>query len=149
MANPDRDRSYLGTGWAFPPTFTRGGGEVHMRSGEDDVHEAIYVLLMTQLGERVMREDFGADTNRLLFQELNQGLINRTYQAVSHAIETYEHRVRLVDVDLSDTNVNEGTLAVNVVYEIRATNSRHNMVFDFYLNEGLGLQPPAAAPPSE
>ena len=141
MSRTKSERSHLGMGWAFPPTFSAGGGNVRMRQGAEDVHEAVYVLLMTQLGERVMREDFGADTTRLLFSELNQGLINRAHQVVSRAIETYERRVKLIDVDMAESRMEEGTLTISVMYEVRATNSRHNLVFDFYLNEGYGLRP--------
>ena len=51
--------SFLGTGWGFPPTFTRGGGDVQMMSGPEDIHESLQILFSTQPGERLMQDAFG------------------------------------------------------------------------------------------
>jgi len=72
--------SFLGTGWSFPPTFTKGGADLIIVSGPEDIHQSLQILLSTQLGERVMREDFGCDLNVLLFEEVDQSLVQHSDQ---------------------------------------------------------------------
>ena len=62
------DPSFLGTGWSFPPTFTRGGAEVDLVSGADDIEQSLQILLSTRLGERLMQPDFGCDLQQVMFE---------------------------------------------------------------------------------
>ena len=87
------DGSFLGTGWGFPPTFTKGGAEVEMASGVEDVHQSLQILLSTRLGERVMQDDFGCDLSYVLFEEVDQGLINSLTSIISDAILYHEPRM--------------------------------------------------------
>ncbi len=61
------DQPFLGTGWSFPPAFTKGGAEVEMVSGAEDIHQSLQILLSTRLGERVMQDEFGCDLHSVLF----------------------------------------------------------------------------------
>jgi uncharacterized protein len=132
---------FLGTGWAFPPRFSLGGAEVEMVSGERDVHESLQILLGTAFGERVMQEGFGCDLNRVLFEEIDPALINSVSSLVSSAILHNEPRVRLERVDVSQSPAQQGLLLIEIDYGIKATNSRYNMVYPFYINEAI--TPPA------
>jgi phage baseplate assembly protein W len=80
------ERSFLGTGWAFPPTFTRGGAEVELVSGVEDIHQSLQILLSTRMGERVMQDEFGCDLHHVLFEEVDQSLINTLTGIISDAI---------------------------------------------------------------
>ena len=53
------DKSFLGRGWGFPPGFTAGGAQVEMVADTEDIHQSLQILLSTQLGERLMQEDYG------------------------------------------------------------------------------------------
>ncbi|HLT34890.1 MAG TPA: GPW/gp25 family protein [Enhygromyxa sp.] len=130
-------RSFLGTGWAFPPRFSAGGAELALVSGTEDVHESLRVLLATRPGERPMQEDFGCSLDDALFGEIDQALVNRITAAIGEAILRHEPRVELDEVDVSDDPREAGTLWIRVAYTILATNSRYNMVFPFYLNEAI------------
>jgi phage baseplate assembly protein W len=127
--------SYLGTGWSFPPRFTLGGAEVAMVTGVADVHESLHILLTTRLGERVLRENFGCGLDDVLFEELNQDLINRITALINDAILYHEPRVELLAVDVTQDRDDAGLLAIRIGYRIRGVNSRFNMVYPFYLNE--------------
>lgn len=129
------DSSFFGTGWSFPPSFAENGSEVHMVSGTQDIEQSLAILLATRRGERVMQEDFGCDLSEFLFAEISQGLIGRIRSFLAEAILHQEPRISLNDIDVSESGDREGLLLIKIDYTIRATNSRYNMVYPFYMNE--------------
>ena len=46
------DKSFLGTGWAFPPEFDHLSKAVRMVTEEEDLRESLTILLGTSPGER-------------------------------------------------------------------------------------------------
>lgn len=134
---PPGPSSFLGTGWSFPPTFTPGGAELAVVSGIDDIHQAIEVLLATRLGERPMHEGFGCALDDLLFEEVDQALVNRVSAVISDALLRHEPRIALRDIDVSQSQTDAGVLHIRLDYVVLGTNSRFNMVFPFYLNEAV------------
>lgn len=135
MSRMQREESFLGRGWAFPPSFTSGGAEVEMVADAEDIHQSLQILLKTSPGERVMQEAFGCDLTSLLFEELDQGLINTIERLIRNAIVEFEPRIRLDRVDVSKSDTEPGCVIIGIHYTIRGTNSRFNMVFPFYLTE--------------
>lgn len=129
------DQSFLGTGWSFPPTFTKGGANVELVSGPEDIHQSLQILLSTQLGERVMQDEFGCDMNYLLFEEIDQSLVNTLTSMVTDAILYHEPRISLENLDVSESQAQQGLLLISIEYTVRSTNSRFNMVYPFYINE--------------
>ena len=134
------DATYLGRGWAFPPEFGPGGAEVAMVAGEQDIAESLIILFGTVLGERVMRQDYGCELSRYLFEEVDQSLLTSIRGAVSDAILNYEPRIRLDGVDVEAADV-PGQITIGVRYTVRANNTRFNLVYPFYLNEAEGRRP--------
>ena len=135
-----QEQAFLGTGWNFPPTFHKGGADVEMVSGAEDIHQSLQILLSTRLGERVMQEDYGCDLSFVLFEEIDQGLLNSLNSLVSDAILYHEPRINMDNLDVSEDADEPGRLIIQIEYTIRGTNSRFNMVYPFYINE--------ATPPS-
>ena len=129
------DQNFLGTGWSFPPTFRRGGGDVELVSGIEDIHQSLQILLSTRMGERVMQDDFGCDLDIVLFEEMDQGLVNTLTSLISDAILFYEPRITLDNLDVSESAEQQGLFLISLEYTVRSTNSRFNMVFPFYINE--------------
>ena len=127
---------FLGIGWSFPPRFTQGGAELETVSGVEDIHESLQILLSTRLGERIMQEDYGCDLSQVLFEEIDQGLVNTLTRAVYDAILYFEPRIRLNEVDVSEDGDAWGRLLIRIDYTVKGTNSRFNMVYPFYVNEG-------------
>jgi phage baseplate assembly protein W len=135
------ERSFLGTGWAFPPTFTRGGAEVELVSGVEDIHQSLQILLSTRMGERVMQDEFGCDLHHVLFEEVDQSLINTLTGIISDAILYHEPRIALNQLDISESDSQQGLLLISLDYTVRSTNSRFNMVYPFYINEATTAGP--------
>ena len=130
-----QEQAFLGTGWNFPPTFHKGGADVEMVSGAEDIHQSLQILLSTRLGERVMQEDYGCDLSFVLFEEIDQGLLNALNSLVSDAILYHEPRINMDNLDVSEDADEPGRLIIQIEYTIRGTNSRFNMVYPFYINE--------------
>lgn len=133
---------FLGIGWSFPPRFAAGGAEVAMVTGTDDIEQSLAILLSTRRGERVMQEDFGCELGEFLFGEISQGLIGQVRDLISDAILHHEPRIKLNAVDVSEHRAEAGMLMIGIDYTVRATNSRFNMVYPFYLREAA--RPPGA-----
>jgi phage baseplate assembly protein W len=131
MSNP----SFLGRGWAFPPSFPAGGADVEMANGVEDIEQSLQILLGTWPGERVMQETFGCDLASLVFQQLDQRLINTLERLIRGAVLDHEPRIKLDRVDVARSPAEPDAILITVYYTVRATNSRYNMVFPFYLTE--------------
>ncbi len=131
----EQDQGFLGRGWGFPLSFTKGGKDVRLVSGQEDIQESLQILFSTQLGERLMQEGFGADLNQTLFEEVDQGLINNLTGLMTDAILYHEPRITLDRLNISESEMEQGLLLIAIDYTIRSTNSRYNMVYPFYLNE--------------
>lgn len=130
------DDPFLGTGWSFPPSFDRISANTVMVSGEVDIRESLWILLSTAKGERVMLPDYGCDVWRFVFRSINPLTIGQVNYAVSQAILNWEPRVSVEQVDAQADLSRPGTLLVHIDYLIRRTNTRSNLVYPFYLQEG-------------
>jgi uncharacterized protein len=128
-------QSFLGTGWAFPPTFTKQPCRVQMVSDEEDIEQSLKILLSTRHGERVMQPEYGCNLDVLLFEPINTSLITFVKDLIEKAILYHEPRITLQKIDIRTEQVLEGLLLIELEYVIRTTNSRYNMVYPFYLNE--------------
>jgi uncharacterized protein len=130
-----RGEAFLGTGWSFPPTFEAGGSRLRTVAGAEDIEQSLAILLSTSRGERILRDEFGCALNDFLFGEVSRGLMGRMRDVISQAILYHEPRIRVNDINISDNGTEAGMLLIGIDYTVRATNSRYNMVYPFYVNE--------------
>jgi hypothetical protein len=133
--------AYLGRGWAFPPEFGPNGSNVATVAAQEDIAQSLTILFRTERGERVMRETYGCDLTRYMFEEMDQSLLNSISEAVSDAILYHEPRIRLDGVDAEIDDREAGRVMISVRYTVRANNTRFNLVYPFYLVETTGLTP--------
>jgi phage baseplate assembly protein W len=140
---PTSEASFLGTGWSFPPTFQRDGFVVVMVSGDLDIRESLDVLFSTWLGERLMVPQYGTDLWRRVFGTMSVTVETDIAGSVRQSILMWEPRIDVLDVTVSADATRGGAVYINVDYLVRATNTRNNIVFPFYLQEGT-LAPPAS-----
>lgn len=124
--------SIVGKGWAFPPKI---GERDMMRMAEDDadIRQAMRIILGTAPGERVMRPDFGCRIHELIFWPANQETADIAERYVREALLRWEPRIRLQAVTVTPGGAQYGQLAVEIEYEIKTRNDKHNMVYPFYL----------------
>lgn len=130
---------FWGTGWSFPPTFDSGNKQLRMVVDEDCINQSIALILNTQLGERAMNPDFGSPLQQYLFKQLNANTLGQIKHSLSYALLHLEPRIKVEDIKLSLDTRDQPVLQVDVHYRILHTNSRHNMVYPYLLNEGTLL----------
>lgn len=135
-----RNTSYLGTGWGFPPTFSRITGSVEMTSDEMDIEQSLGILLSTSIGERILQPKYGCNLHDLLFEPLNTTMKTYIKGHIEQAILMFEPRILLNEIEIDYDNELEGKVDILLVYTIRTTNSRYNMVYPFYRSEGSNIQ---------
>lgn len=142
MASRETENAFLGRGWAFPPQFDARTGAAVMRDGAQDVAESLWILFRTRPGERVMHPDFGCRLADFVFEPKNSRTRAGIEVAITRAIRFFEARIILREVSVDMGEWEDGKLRIHVSYTLRATNSRHNMVFPFYVDEGTLLSDP-------
>ena len=132
-------KSFLGTGWGFPPTFSKTTGAVNMLSDEADIQSSLEILLSTRQGERVLRYDYGCNLDELVFEPLTTTFKTYIKDLISTAILYYEPRIQVNKIELDDTGELEGKILISIDYTVRSTNSRYNFVYPYYVKEGTAL----------
>jgi len=133
-------KSFLGTGWGFPPAFSNKTSDVGMLSNVDDIQSSLEILLSTRPGERVMRPDYGCNLDELVFEPLTTTFKTYIKDLISTAILYYEPRIEVNSIDLDDTGELEGRILIVIDYTVSATNTRFNFVYPFYKNEATDLK---------
>jgi uncharacterized protein len=122
----------LGSGLAFPLSVDHRGG-IALARGEDDVGQAIAVILGTSPGERPMRPEFGCEIHQLVFDTIDAEMIGRMDSAIRVALDRWEPRIEVVSIDFDLTDTGEGRLEIDILYRVRATSREHNLVYPFYV----------------
>ena len=130
-------KEFLGTGWKFP-VAVNGSGNFALSRFEEDIKEAIGIILSTARGERVMRPNFGSGIQELVFSPINTATMTLVENSVREALTLWEPRIEVLEVNVSADEAEQGRLLIGIDYRIRATNSQFNLVFPFYLTEAGG-----------
>lgn len=127
------NKAFLGVGLAFP--VKAAAGEIVTAAYEEDVRQAILIILQTNHGERVMRPEFGAGLNEFLFEPVNTTTMALLKTRVQDALVDWEPRIDVKSVDVS-TSGELNKLEIDISYVVRATNTARNLVYPFFLDEG-------------
>jgi uncharacterized protein len=124
--------SIIGSGLAFPLGVDRRGS-VALAHGENDIEQAMGVILSTAPGERPMRPEFGCEVHDLIFDTIDAAMIGKMDTAIRNALDRWEPRIVVTGIDFDLADKNEGQLAVTIEYIVRATNHQRNLVYPFYV----------------
>lgn len=128
----------LGRGWGYPVQLD-DHNEIAMAAGEEDIQQAIWIILSTALGERLMRPDFGCGIHDLVFAPNNTGTAGLARFYVEDALVRWEPRIDLEEVEVQADPTEPELLLISVSYQVRTTDSRYNLVYPFYLTRGVSL----------
>jgi uncharacterized protein len=133
--NLDPTKAFLGVGWAFP-LRVEADGVIAEAIYEEDIRQAIRIIIFTNRNERLMRPDFGAGLNEFIFASVNTTTMALVETRVREALITWEPRIDVEDVNVTADASERNKLLIDLRYRVRATNTLHNLVFPFYLEEG-------------
>jgi phage baseplate assembly protein W len=127
-------KAFLGVGWRFPVKPV--GGRLGYAAFEEDVEQAIQIILLTERGERPMLPEFGGGLRRFLFEPNSPATHRAVERVVREALIDWEPRIDLDRVEVKPDETRPNLLLIHVDYVVRATNSFYNRVYPFYLMEG-------------
>ncbi len=129
------DKQLAGRGWAFPVQFHPPGQGPMMVEGDEEIRQALEILITTALGERAMRPGWGSPLPDFLFTELEHNSLALLSEKLSNTLINHEPRINLEAVEIDDSGAGDGLLLLNIRYVLRETNARDNLVYPFYLLE--------------
>ncbi len=122
----------VGSGIAFPLRVDHRGA-IALAHGEEDIEQAIRIILGTAPGERPMRPEFGCELHQFLFDTIDAETVGRIDTAVRVALDRWEPRIDVTSIDFDLWRASQGVLEIEIGYRIRATSRRHNLVYPFYV----------------
>lgn len=128
------NKEFLGSGWKFPIGLN-DDGSFELAIEDEDIKESILIILNTSPGERVMRPEFGCGIHNHVFSVINNSNLKLIEEEVEKALILFEPRITIENL-LVTVDGNEGSrLLINIEYSVKSSNSRHNLVYPFYLTE--------------
>ena len=133
------NKTFLGTGWAFPPAFDKISFTNEMVHDLEDIQQSIFIILSTTPGERIMQPEFGCYLKRLVFEKIESSLVNELNEIIKQSLLRFEPRVIFNNAEIISRTELDGILYLRIYYTVIITNSRHNMVFPFYKLEGTDI----------
>jgi uncharacterized protein len=125
-------RDIIGRGVAFPLRVDAGGA-VALVNDNEDVQEAIELILGTSPGERPMRPQFGCAVHDYVFETVDAYTVGRLERAVRIALDRWEPRIEVLAIDIDLSRAARGELPIEITYRLRATNDVRNLVYPFYV----------------
>jgi len=135
--------SPLGSGWAFPPSFDRFSSSVKISSDIENVRENLQILFSTDLGERIMLDNYGTRLRQRVFAALTETTTHQLKLEIRTLIAEWEPRIDVLDVQITNRPEWEGGCELVILFELRATAVRGSMIYPFYLAEAAPLQLPS------
>ena len=122
----------VGAGWAFP-LHVDGAGGIALARGENDIEQAIRIILGTAKGERRMRPNFGCAIHDLVFAPNDESTWGLARYAVEEALGWWEPRIDVEEVVVGPNPDEAARLDIEILYSIRATKDRRTLVYPFYM----------------
>ena len=122
----------LGTGWGFPVIPATRDRQIPLVSGPDKVRQAIWIILETEPGERLMRPDFGCGLRRYMMKPNTAATRALIQRDVERALSSWEPRINLdgIGVDAGD---DPSMIIITIQYTHVRDGSSGNIVYPFYL----------------
>jgi len=122
---------FLGTGWAFPPR-PDGRGGIALVSADEDIRQAIYIILSTPIGQRVMRPTFGSRLHELVFAPATAETFGLAELYVQEALTFCEPRIALIVATARTEPARVHLLLIEIRYRIKSTHDERSLVYPFY-----------------
>ena len=131
------NQSMLGRGWSFP-IKPGPSGRLPLLGGDEKIRQSIWLILSTAPGERQMRPEFGCGIHDLVFQPNTAALRGVVRARVQDALVRWEPRIDVLDVRVETPPGAQNYLLIRIDYRVRLNNAFYNLVYPFFINEGVG-----------
>ena len=121
----DTGRLY-GRGISFPPRVG-SDGRVAWSEGEQNVREAIRVILLTEQRERLMLAEFGGSLGLFLFEPNTVTTRHLIKDRIQKALARWEPRIQVEAVTVEPDPADTQAAVVTITYKLVATQSRERV----------------------
>ena len=125
-------KDIVGRGWAFPVKVAPQGG-LAITNENNELMQAIRIILTTAPGQRVMRPTFGCRIHELIFAPNNIQTATLARDYVEEALRMWEPRIIVEQIQVRPDADKPHMLMITVEYKVKATNDRRSLVYPFYL----------------
>jgi hypothetical protein len=122
---------FVGAGWAFPLGVDARGG-IALARRDQELEQAIRLILATYPGERPMRPEFGSRLRDYVFRSATVDTAAELANEVQNALIRWEPRVNVESVNVTVDEDDRSRLYIDLNYSVKGTNDRRNLVFPFY-----------------
>jgi phage baseplate assembly protein W len=136
MTASPNPRAFRGTGLAFPLAVTPQG-RLATAQAETKIEQSVWLILSTAQGERLMRPDYGCGVHELVFEPNTPQNAARVVEHVRRALVAQEPRIAVLDVTAETSTDDPSVLLIRIDYQIHSNNSVANMVYPFFITEGM------------
>ncbi|MDQ7024437.1 MAG: GPW/gp25 family protein [Anaerolineae bacterium] len=124
--------SFLGRGLSFPVRLN-DRDRFGMVEGDSDIRQAIYIIIHTIPGERVLRPNFGCEIHSLIFHPANNKTATLAERYVFDALTMWEPRIDIIDIEVTPGATDRGELLIEITYSPKAEHDPSSLVFPYYL----------------
>lgn len=117
-------------GLSYPLSFGANGG-LARSSGSQKILANIKNIVTTRLGERYMARDLGTNIASHLFSNIGSIPFAVLATDVRTAIQRYEPRVQVISVQIKQSESEESTLKINIIYKVKTLGLSPEVSLDF------------------
>ena len=120
--------NFLGRGVTLPIEMSNGRWQI--QTGISLIRPSIQMVLRWLVGTRFFLAEFGSKVEELLEEPNDDVLKQVAYAVIAEAIQNWEKRVELVDIEIIRPNFY--SLDLKMTYRIIASKKIDSFVFPFY-----------------
>lgn len=110
----------FGQGISFPPRLG-ADGRFAWSSGPDNIREALQVILLTDLSERLMLPNFGGNLRTYLFEPNTVATRQRLKEQIQSALTLWEPRITVQSVSVDPDSDDPRAAVATIQYQLVAS----------------------------
>lgn len=108
-------------------TFKKGKGGIPARIEDADlIKDSMVQILITSMGERVMRPGFGSQVSGLVFETQSGILSSKVKHEVIRVLQKFEPRIKVISVT---TTAEDTAMMVDIVYNVLGVEDKVSIPF--------------------
>jgi phage baseplate assembly protein W len=100
-------------------------------STKDQVKSNLINLLLTNKGERIMNPEFGADLGTVLFEGINEDIVEAIQNLINTNVAIFVPEVQITDVLVDTSTPDSNTVSVTVKYKMRISQQPDQVTVQF------------------
>ncbi len=103
-------------GWGFPIKVDSDTGRIMTVEDNENIKQAIKVILLTQIRERKIVPEFGTNIKSFLFNIVDPIFVSDLKKSVTRALEKWESHIVDLNVSVSTNGGSASTVIINIDY---------------------------------